>query len=156
MCIRDSLFFCSATLDGTGQRNKNAVKTGAIVVDLDCGAVGHKKESPFPDIEAALAHLRGLPCLPSFIWKTGHGVQAAFLLDQPVLFSDQHRAALYEQVRKQLFAATKSDWTSARSQLFRVPGCMNIKKDCPPVRSEMVEYHPERRYDLATLEAAFP
>lgn len=154
--LDDNCYFSGAVFDGQGQKEVNVVRTSSIIVDLDCGTVGHKKKSEFETVDVALAQLVQLPIVPAVIWKTGHGVQAAFLLDQPILFADSRQADLYNQVKQQIFAAAHSDHTSARSNLFRVPGCMNIKPGCVPVRGELVAYEPTRRFSLAAFHTAFP
>ena len=59
--LDDNLYFGSAVFDGQGQKDANTVKTAAILIDLDCGTVGHKKASPFATVEESCSHLSSLP-----------------------------------------------------------------------------------------------
>jgi len=135
-----NFWFCTSALKSEdGQRRDDCACTKSIIVDLDYGTTGHQKTSYFATEEEALNCLRQLPISPSIVWNTGHGLQAAFFLDQPVFYSDKDRCAEFEKAKAYIYSATHSDSTQSPEHLFRVPGSMNVKPGCSPVRTRIIE-----------------
>ncbi len=133
-------WFCGSVLDGKGCKAINCLWTKSIILDVDYGKHGHKRQSPFPDCQSAMDHVYSQTLQPHIIWHTGHGIQLAFLLDENISFSDAHKTALYEKHKRGLNKIFRGDSTCSREHLFRMPCSMNIKPGCPPVRGEILRW----------------
>ena len=63
----------------------------AIVTDIDISGAAHKSSNLAANFEEAKSFL---PFTPSLILNSGHGGQAYFIFDQPILITDQNREQL--------------------------------------------------------------
>lgn len=136
----DNFWFCCSALNSKqGQKASECVCTQSVIVDLDYGVAGHKKQSFFSNEEQALDCLRLLPVRPSLAWNTGHGLQAAFMLDQPVYYDDPAQIDKLEEFKRYFYKVTHSDCTQSIEHLFRFPCSMNCKPGCEPVCGRVIE-----------------
>ncbi len=93
--------------------------------------------------------IEGLP-EPTVIIGSGHGIHAYWRLTEPI-----HDMVAWTQWQKDLIALVDSDPTiHDPPRIMRLPGFTNHKT--PAALAELVEAHPERRYDLADLHGCFP
>ncbi len=138
-----NLWFNASVLDGNGYKAGNCVSTKSILLDVDYGTLGHKRESPFPDRKSALQHIFEQKLRPSAIWDTGHGLQMAFLLDRSVHFTDVAVAGLFDESKLRINHAFRGDSTTSREHLFRIPATINDKSksfpECPPAMGVVVQ-----------------
>ncbi len=134
----DNFWFCSSVMDGIGHRSANAISAKSIFIDVDYGSVGHKKVSPFPDMDSALRHVMGLPVKPQLVWATGHGLQAAYVLERAYAYGVAADRQKLARAKKLLYPAALSDSTSSAAALFRVPGTVNKKANCLPIQGEVI------------------
>nr|WP_321258936.1 hypothetical protein [uncultured Pseudodesulfovibrio sp.] len=132
-------------------------------VEIDVQGDGHKADNLPPTIEEALALAYRFPVPPSIIVMSGGGIHCYWLLDKPLVFSnEEEREAGKTTVRR--FQATirdyaaENDWkvdnTSDISRVLRVPGTLNHKSS-PPLPVRIKEIHDDRRYSIEELEKHF-
>lgn len=158
--LNNNAWFNAALLDGRGSKVANCVSTKSISIDVDYGNKGHAKPSKFPDAASALNHILSLPVQPSAIWDSGHGLQAAYLLDRPLYFSSGDIEP-FEEAKRRLYALACSDSTQSHEHLFRLPGTANDKRkkfpDCETVMGTIVRpLDISVKYSLDEIIAALP
>jgi hypothetical protein len=93
------------------------------------------------------------PVLPPFSWiveTSFNKVQGGYLLTAPTADLDR-----VERLNKRLGAAVGGDNVWNRGRILRLPGFINAKYEGEQ-RSYLVEFHPERRYNLEELERLLP
>ena len=133
-----------------------------VWVDIDIADPVHKKKNLPPTEDDALAILRRMPNLPTIVVKSGHGLQALWLFEEPWLFEgpeDQQMAAnvCHWWHRKASSLANEHGWTIDSvfdlTRIMRLPGFTNNKG---PVPKEVTVALPDGpRLDLqATIRAA--
>jgi hypothetical protein len=138
------VFFCTATVrDGANRRSKETIdELNALYADLD-----------FKDIDAEPGEVRRtlqtLPCPPSVVTMSGHGLHALWL------FREASKApeaiAEVERLLRRLAEVLAADPQSAEcSRMLRMPATHNTKGgEWIEVTIEVCE--PQRRYDLGEL-----
>lgn len=143
---------------GVHQRCKQAEVSGVVGVwaDIDVLHPCHKKKNLPPDRESAMQLLKNTGKRPTIVLESGHGLQAWWVLTEPVFFdSEEERRAAHQscwswqEYLKQHAAALgwEIDSTPDISRVLRVPGTINHKPPHPPVDSVLIEaYGP--KYDL--------
>jgi len=138
---RNFWFTCSA-LDGKGFCKANCVGTGCVAADIDCGIEGHRKPSPFGNIEEARAHVYSIPVRPSFVSCSGHGLQPIYLLREKCIYAEKS-SEVFHEAKRRLYHALRSDCTSSPASMFRVPNSVNDKSrlfpGLPIVRGYIVQ-----------------
>ena len=129
---------------GSRQRVVAADTSGiaAVWIDIDyLNDTAHKKQNLPPDQDAALELLNEGPRPPSIVVHSGHGLQAWWLFDEPLMFSNRgEQVAAQELVKSwnQLYRdlAAKRSWdldaTWDLARVMRLPGSLNQKSDPPP------------------------
>ena len=92
--------------------------------------------------EMVMPILRDFDLAPSCIVASGHGVHAYWLLHRPT-----HNLEQAQHILRGLAAVLRGDLMSS-AQSLRLPGTQNLKPDRDPTRCEIIELHPDRRYQL--------
>ncbi|WP_409189847.1 hypothetical protein [Bradyrhizobium sp. RDM4] len=143
------MFVCVSTQkDGTQKRNKdNCQDTGSVHGDIDFKHVDGLGTDPRAEVLKQLTRLR-LP--PSALVYSGNGIHPYYLLKEPVSTHDnaERLEALYRQL-SDIIAGDLAVCEVAR--VMRLPGTHNTK-DGAFTEVEIIELHPERRYDIEELE----
>jgi hypothetical protein len=139
------VFFCAATVrDGANRRAKDTVdELNSLYADLD-----------FKDIDAAPDEVRralqALPCPPSIVTMSGHGLHALWLFREASKATPETIAEV-ERLLRRLAEVLAADPQSAEcSRMLRMPATHNTKGgEWIEVTVEVCE--PRRRYDLDEL-----
>lgn len=128
-------------------------------VDIDPG----KGEDPAAARAAAIARLEAHSPPPSFVIDSGGGVQAFWMLDEPLYIGGNVAAAEEaECYARQLEADLGGDSCHNCERVMRLPGTINLPderkraKGRAPRLAELLAYHDERVYPLAIFRAAAP
>lgn len=131
----------------------------ALWVDID----PKKGEDPAAARADAIARLMGYRVPPSILIDSGGGVQAFWLLDEPLYIGGDvpaaEEAARYNQ---QLEIELGGDRCHNLDRLMRLPGTINLPdagkraKGRKPRRAELLDYRDDRRYPLGEFRAAEP
>ena len=101
--------------------------------------------------DEALEALARFPLPPSVVVKSGGGLHTYWLLKEPYEIGSASDAAYIESANKGLAHALGGDtgaWDISR--VLRVPGTISHKHGGAPV--ELVELHPDRRYNVSDFE----
>jgi P4 family phage/plasmid primase-like protien len=145
------LFFCVGTVKGGDKRNKaNIVETPCLFTDLDPDKIdGLPRDNSAVRIEM-LHQLTRLKYQPSIIVWSGSGLHCYWLFKEPV--DTQANAERIEALLRQLADVVAGDLPVCEiSRVLRLPGSHNTKRgEWNPV--EIIELHPERRYEMDDLE----
>lgn len=127
----------------------------ALWVDIDIAGPGHKGGHPLPpDVAAARRLLADYPLPPTTIVHSGGGLQAWWVLDEPLPAADAGPVlARWGHTWAEL--AGRHGWHVDNvfdvARIMRLPGTFNHKLEAPrPV--VVVEGHPGRRYGLDDLD----
>ena len=144
------LFFCVATLkegakpekDGGSIRSKSNVSEMTLLhADVDAKSVT-------VTLDAVLAIVGELPCPPSIVVRSGHGLHLYWLLKEAV---GQDQVAEIEGLNALLADLVGGDAVQDCCRLMRVPGSHNTKNgEALPVALEAADY--DRRYELRDIE----
>ncbi|UPJ89706.1 hypothetical protein IVB16_08075 [Bradyrhizobium sp. 183] len=144
------MFVCVSTQrEGTQKRNKeNCKETNAGHTDIDFKGVdliGDEDARGF-----VLKHLKKLKYQPSAIVFSGNGVHVYYFFKEPI--DTQDNIERLEAFYRQLADVMAGDLAVCEvSRVMRLPGSRNSKNgELVPV--EIIELHPDRRYDLEELE----
>lgn len=130
------------------------VSARAFFLDIDYGTVGHHGKTPFTTAPEALSYIRSLPVPPHVIWHTGHGFQAAYFLDVPLDLRTATARDTYCAIASRLCSMALADPRGNPASLLRVPGTVNAKPGCPPIRGAFVDIDRiDQRISLADLQA---
>ncbi|MBN1140059.1 MAG: DUF927 domain-containing protein, partial [Anaerolineae bacterium] len=138
---------------GVGLRRKHGGKKGdvlgipALWVDLD------GKDFPEGKPEALAALDRLPPDLsPSIVLDSGHGIHAYWLLEPSVALNGNGEVERVEGILRGLAQQLGGDPAVADvARIMRLPGFLNVKDPENPVPCQLLEVHPERRFDLAAF-----
>jgi len=138
-----NLYFRASSHDGrSGFSTGNCVQTGALFVDIDYGSVGHKGLTPFGTLDDVVAYLLTCPLRPSMAWHTGHGVQAAFRLTEPIVFGfGEARTGpigQYLDLTPRLVRLMCADTAQTPEHAYRVPMTLNHKPNTEPLRGSVL------------------
>jgi len=112
----------------------------------------------FPDgKEEAWRNLRAFNLPPSVIVDSGHGLQALWLLEEPVAIE---KPELVEGCLLGLAKAIGGDTAVCElARVFRLPGSFNVKEPKNPIEVKVKFFNPRERYRLSDFEpfrAALP
>ncbi len=130
-------------------------------LDLDVVSDAHKAQKNYcPSIELAIKWLKNLSTPPSVIIHSGHGLQAYWMLTNPIIIRDEVdrtwagaiTAGWVDQVR--LACKWELDSVGDIARVFRIPGTINAKGD--PVVPVVMLSHTWRQYDLNELLQVVP
>lgn len=119
--------------------DKDIAHLPALWLDIDVAGPNHKTENALPPtIEAAHALLDAYPLPPSSIVKSGGGLQAYWLLSEPILVDDDTRQLLRRWQATWAQLAGDRGWhidnVSDPARVMRLPGTLNRKQaDGQPV-----------------------
>lgn len=106
----------------------------------------------------ALSALNKVPShlKPSFIIDTGKGYQAYWKFREPIRLNGANEFELIELLNKRLTILLGADHTGNINRLFRVPYTRNVKLKGWPLKTEILEFHPERRFNLSDFDGWLP
>lgn len=144
------MFVCVSTQrEGTEKRNKeNCKETNAGHIDIDFKGVdliGEEDARGF-----VLKQLKRLKYQPSAIVFSGNGVHVYYFFKEPV--DTQDNIGRLEAFYRQLADVMAGDLAVCEvARVLRLPGTHNTK-DGAFTEVEIIELHPDRRYDLEELE----
>ena len=110
----------------------------AIVTDIDIAGAAHKSNNLAVNFDEAKSFL---PFTPSLILNSGHGGQAYYIFDHPILISDQNREEikyrnnLMLNVIRNNASGKTIDGVGDLPRVMRTPGTFNYKlgKDNAPI-----------------------
>jgi P4 family phage/plasmid primase-like protien len=142
-------FVCVSTQrEGTQKRNKeNCKETNAGHTDIDFKGVDGLGAEPRGEV---LKQLKRLKYQPSAIVFSGNGIHVYYFFKEPV--DTQANKERLEAFYRQLADVMAGDLAVCEvSRVMRLPGSRN-SKDGASTPVEIIELHPERRYDLEELE----
>jgi len=126
----NTYFRASAFAHGPGTTQANCASASAIILDIDYGSDGHKKASPFKTLDDTVSYLLTMPITPALAWHTGHGMQCAYLLDQPCVFPAAGGTAdamvRYMDAGNKLKAMAMAD-AFTPEHAYRIPLTLNSK-----------------------------
>jgi len=143
------LFFCVGTVKAGTKRNKaNIVETPCLFTDLD-----PDKIDGAPDRGEMLRQVKRLKYQPSIIVWSGNGLHCYWLLKEPL--PTQENIERLEAALHQLADLVAGDLPVCEvSRVLRLPDTHNTKRgEWNAV--EIIELHPDRRYELDDLEEWF-
>lgn len=133
----------------------DVVKITVLWADIDFGP-GHEKNVP-PDEAAARRILDRIPFPPSIVVNSGHGLHAYWLLVEPVSPEDgaaELARGFCDAIREiARLHGYELDAVGDLARVLRPPGTTNRKNPDDPRRVEVLEFHPERRYEADDLRA---
>ncbi|MGY4286689.1 hypothetical protein ACVWXO_005909 [Bradyrhizobium sp. LM2.7] len=138
----------STQREGTQKRNKeNCEETNAGHTDIDFKGVDGIGADPRAEV---LKQIKRLKYQPSAIVFSGNGLHVYYFFKEPV--DTQENKERLEAFYRQLADVMAGDLAVCEvSRVMRLPGSRNSKNgDVVPV--EIIELHPDRRYDLEELE----
>jgi len=145
------LFFGLSTIKTGGKRNKeNCVKTPALWTDQDFGKIYDCPADPAEARGFVLEKLKRLKYQPSLIVFSGGGVHCYWLFKEPL--DTQQNMERIEAALRQIADISAGDLPVCEvSRVLRLPGTHNTKSGAW-TEVEIIELHPDRRYDIEDLE----
>lgn len=135
-------------------RRQDVACIPAYFMDVDTSADEAKAGKRIPaDVPQAVEALMSLPCPPSALVQSGHGLHAYWLLDQPVPPSDAPALRAFADAVAAATGYTGLDThASEPARILRIPGTMNYKHgDMLPVR--LLDEGTGERYAFGMLAA---
>jgi hypothetical protein len=126
-------------------------------VDIDWMSDAHQKQNLPADEDEAYSILEAVPLDPSIVVRSGHGLQAYWLFDEPLPIGLGMDAAKRMTMRwNYTFKrfAQRCGWDVDSvfdlARVMRVPGSRNVKNG-GDVAVEIVTFEPDRRYSIYEL-----
>lgn len=124
---------------GPSERCKSdqVIAIPGIWADIDIAGPAHKGTNLPATIEDATAIAMGMPCPPTMIVHSGHGIYPWWLLDRPWFFAHDERQRAMKLVRawqgRLRAIANKHNWTIDSThdlaRVLRIPGSVNFKTE---------------------------
>lgn len=140
----------------TGHGSKEDIKHAiAFYADLDVGHEGHKKTSYYQSKEDAITALKAFILPPTFIIDSGHGIQALWLLKEPLTIGEDIELEEYEAINRGLQERLHADTTSDISRILRLPGSINNKNPAKPEPVKIIE-ESNKYYNLDDFDVIMP
>jgi len=140
----NAYFGIAARKTNQNGRRENCGHLGALFADVDY------KETP---VELARERYQALGLPASVIVATGGGLHPYWLLNEPLLLTEDGFKTAYSLLRKLVTALGADPAAAEPARVLRIPGTRNFKYD-PPRPVELRLFKPERRYPVAELEQA--
>jgi hypothetical protein len=127
-------------------RASNVDALTCVWAEIDIAGQAHAAQTLPADVAQARAVLDSMGLVPSMVWHSGHGLQAAWLLDEPWTFGDQGADAAARDAERDAAAELVRDWRASiavhahrlgrfkvdsvhdLSRVLRVPGTTNRKR----------------------------
>jgi hypothetical protein len=140
-----------STIKAGAKRSKeNCVETPALWTDQDFGKIYDCPADPAEARSFVLKHIAKLKYQPSIIVFSGGGVHCYWLLKEPL--DTQENMERIEAALRQLADVSAGDLPVCEvARVLRLPGSHNTKEGAW-TEVEVIELHPERRYDIEELE----
>jgi len=132
---------------------KNIEHVVCFFADLDVEHKVHKNGRVHGSEEMALKALETIELRPSMIYRTGHGLQALWLLDRPYSITTETTPSEYENLNARIQKALLADVTKDAPRLLRVPGSVNAKVPNEPVPTKILFYDAAIRHTLEDVRA---
>ena len=150
--IVDIFYSIASRKDSTSGQKSNCQTLNCLFLDIDCGNIGHKNASLFPDTETALNFIENLffP-KPSIIVNSGHGLHLYWLLKNEVYLNPQNINKL-EGLMKEMAVIFGADSTQDVSRVFRLPFTNNCK-ETEIIKCEIIEADYDLKYDIDYLHS---
>ena len=138
-----AIYYVTATLkNGTAKRPEAADCLQFVSAFADIDDANHEL-----DRATVIERLEALPCPPTYVVDSGHGLQPVWLFDKPTEDAERVIAA-----RKKLHAILASDSVHDAPRYMRLPGSHNSKRGgWKPVT--VVSNHIGLRYTIEAIEA---
>ncbi len=148
-------FSASAFTPGTGNTSADCLRTRALCLDMEWQSAVHPKAA-FSTRDDLYAYLRTLPLQPSAAWETGHGVQALYVLEEPLELGPGGEPGLdaCKRVWGRAAKLARADAAISPEHLWRVPLTVNAKPGHEAVRGSLVWWKPGRRVAWRALRDA--
>lgn len=133
--------------------NEDLADVVALACDVDVQSPKHANPRLPATFEEARAIIAGFALAPSCVVRTGHGLQAWWLLDEPTPFDRATNEVLgrwgdtWRELGRR--ADRQVDSTASPEHVFRLPGTINGGK-----RVDFAEVRLSRRYSLTELDEA--
>ncbi|WP_396604720.1 hypothetical protein ACFLEY_19155 [Bradyrhizobium sp. YCK136] len=145
------MYVAMSTIKAGAKRNKeNCVETPALWTDQDFGKIYDCPSDPVEARGFVLKHIARLKYQPSIIVFSGGGVHCYWLLKEPLQTQDEMERI--EAALRQLADVSAGDLPVCEvARVLRLPGSHNTK-DGAFTEVEIIELHPDRRYNLEDLE----
>ncbi|HUT43363.1 MAG TPA: hypothetical protein VMW95_03420 [Desulfobacterales bacterium] len=139
---------------GTGKRAKaeDIIGISALWADIDVKGEGHTKKNLPETIEDAIGLVDGWGMDPTMIIGSGHGIQPWWVLKEPFLLGDGAEGGSERKVAENALRgltrvlrerAEKHGWdvdgVSDLARIMRIPGTINVKNGCPPVKAVIID-----------------
>jgi len=142
------------TRNSKGQGTKDDVKhIIAFYADLDVRSQIHHSGG-FDSKEEALEQLEEF-LTPTFIIDTGYGIQALWLLKEPLTIGEDIEIEEYEAINRGLQIRLKADTTADITRLLRLPGTYNNKIPESPQIVKIIQ-KTDITYNLSDFEIIQP
>lgn len=136
--------------DASSGYKGNLEEVNALWADIDYGKQGHKNETGYDTKEDVLSVLDGLKHKPSAVIHSGHGFQALWKLNKPVIINGENIKKL-EEINKGLQRLIGGDTVQNLDRVFRFPYTLNIKDDIP-IKSSVFNISNALSYSIEELE----
>ena len=131
----------------TGQGRKEDIKhVIALYADLDVKSDVHA-DGTFTTKEEAFKKLREFPLKPTYTIDSGYGLQALWLLREPLTLNEDIDLEEFEAINRGLQKFLNADTTADISRIFRLPGTFNNKNPEQPILVEIIEAT-KKRYTI--------
>lgn len=131
----------------------------AFWADVDVEHPVHKKAGVAKSYEEARAVVRSIGIEPTLELDSGHGIQAWWVLEEPLAADEAAKLALAWIGALKAHAAALGcpnavDPTQDLARVLRVAGTVNHKEEDAPVSVRILEYDETRQYTLDEIRAA--
>jgi len=168
-----NVYYCLAAADCPGRadqriaakpnpKKKVILAAASLALAADVDFVGEKHPRAPTDEAAALALIAEFPIRPTLTLHSGNGLQAVWVLAEPVLFADdaarEDWAGVAEQWGALIGAAGQArgydlDSVHDLARVMRWPGSTNLKDPDHPKQTRIVEFDSDRRPTTAEIRA---
>ena len=149
---------------GSNKKGKEQNVMGVVGFSLDFDVAGktHTKQNLFKSYEEVYETIAKFKLKPSIVVKSGHGIQAWWLLPKPWIFADtgtkESRLLAKELSTRLHYTFTQLtdktiDSTFNLDRIMRLPGTINHKPPSPPVNVTIDQLNGVR-YSIADIDAA--
>jgi hypothetical protein len=156
----EGVFFTPNGYTGARKKDTNLTHVNAVFADWDFKPKeGQPTGSAKPDFKQFMLDLDGLPT-PTFIVESGNGWHLYWLLNEPIIVTDDNRADMIKQVEgvhRFIHERYNSDSGAMDAlRLMRLPGHEHKKQPEHPFMVSVIEDNEDTRYTWDELLAAMP
>lgn len=138
--------------DATNGKLESCIHLNALYSDFDYKRFGGREATWEQRADTAIEWLNGFVVIPSMVIASGGGLYPIWLLRQPVRLPEELDRA--KRVLRRLAIRLKADMSAIDvTRILRIPGTRNCKYQ-PPREVEYVGGNPDRKYEIADIEAS--